>query len=86
MTVALKGTMVEVKNFLGEKVPRTMMVPANVKVTIKSEDITVEGINKEAAGQVAGSIEKLTKISHFDRRVIQDGIFITEKPHVRYHE
>ena len=86
MTVALKGNIVQVKNFLGEKVPRTLNVLPGVKVTISGEDITVEGINKESAGQVAGSIEKLTKISHFDRRVIQDGIFITEKPHVRYHE
>ncbi len=85
MTVALNGNKLTVKNFLGEKVPRVSEVPSDVKVTVAGEDITVEGINKESCGQVAGSIERLTKISHFDRRVIQDGIFITEKPHVRYN-
>lgn len=85
MTVALNGNKFTVKNFLGEKVPRVSEVPSDVKVTVAGEDITVEGINKESCGQVAGTIERLTKISHFDRRVIQDGIFITEKPHVRYN-
>ena len=86
MTVALNGNKLLVKNFLGAKVPRELIIGSDVKVTVAGEDITVEGINKESCGQTAGSIEKLTKISHFDRRVIQDGIFITEKPHVRYNE
>lgn len=84
MTVALSGNKVTVKNFLGEKVPRVTVIPSDVKVVIAAEDITVTGIDKEKCGQVAASIEQLTKISHFDRRVIQDGVFITSKPHVRY--
>lgn len=84
MTVELKGTTFTVKNFLGEKVPRSVTIPQGVKVQVKGQDITVEGIDKEACGQVAALLEQTTKISHLDRRVIQDGVFITEKPHVKY--
>ncbi len=84
ITVELKGSKFNVKNFLGEKVPRSLEIPTDVKVEIKDKKIIVSGIDKEKTGQVSASIEQLTKISHLDRRVIQDGIFITEKPHRRY--
>ncbi len=84
MTVEAKGQDFTVKNLLGEKVPRTYKIPQDVKVEIKGQEIVVTGIDKEKVGQVAGSLEQLTKITHLDRRVIQDGIFITEKPHRRY--
>lgn len=84
MTVALKGNIFSVKNFLGEKVPRSVTIPQGVKVQIKGQDITVDGIDKELCGQAAALIEQTTRISHLDRRVIQDGVFITEKPHKKY--
>lgn len=73
-----------VKNLLGERVPRVVKIPSDVKVEVKGKDIIVTGIDKEKTGQVAASLEQLTRITHFDRRVIQDGIYITEKPHRRY--
>lgn len=84
MTVALKGTTFSVKNLLGEKVPRTLQIASDVKVEIKGKDITVSGIDKEKVGQTAASIEQLCRITHLDRRVIQDGIYITHKPHRAY--
>jgi len=84
MTVALNGTTFSVKNLLGEKVPRTFEVPSDVTIKIAGKDITVEGIDKEKTGQVAANIEQLCRITHLDRRVVQDGIFITEKPHRVY--
>lgn len=84
MTVELKGQQLTVKNLLGEKQPRTLTIPQDVKVEIKEKDITVTGIDKERTGQVAAGIEQLTRITHLDRRVIQDGIYIVEKPHKRY--
>lgn len=84
ITTELKGDIFTVKNFLGEKVPRSVTIPQGVKVQVKGQDITVEGINKELCGQVAALMEQTTKISHLDRRVIQDGVFITEKPHRKY--
>ncbi len=84
MTVGLSGSKFEVKNLLGEKVPRTFEIPSDVKVEIKGKEIVVSGIDKEKTGQVAARIEQLTKITHLDRRVVQDGIFITKKPHKSY--
>jgi len=84
MTVTVAGNKLVVKNFLGEKVPREALIINGTNVVVSGADITVTGIDKEKCGQVAASIEQSTRITHFDRRVIQDGIYITEKPHVRY--
>ncbi|MFW5704483.1 MAG: 50S ribosomal protein L6 [Nanoarchaeota archaeon] len=86
VTVELKGDVFTVKNLLGEKVPRTCKVYPDVKVEIKGKDITITGIDKERTGQMAAMIEQLTRINHLDRRVIQDGIYITAKPHRVYTE
>lgn len=69
----------QIKNFVGEKKVRQMNLPKNVKVTIQDSDITVESPDIEVAGRVAGRIERLTAIPNKDRRVFQDGIYITEK-------
>jgi len=79
MTVALKGNVIEIKNFIGEVVPRRLTVKEGAKVKIDGEIITVEGIDKEITGQTAASIEKLTRRPGFDKRIFQDGIYITEK-------
>lgn len=82
--IEMKGQQFVVKNLLGEKVPRTYNISKDVKVEIKAKEIFVTGIDKEKVGQAAASIEQLTRITHLDRRVIQDGIFITNKPHRAY--
>ncbi|MAF34639.1 50S ribosomal protein L6, partial [Candidatus Woesearchaeota archaeon] len=79
MQVALQGSTLQVKNFVGEKHPREMNVPEGVKIEIKDTDITVESPDKELAGRVAGRIELLTRLTGKDRRIFQDGIYITEK-------
>lgn len=79
MNVSLKGNKLEIKNFIGEKVPRTLTIKDGAKVEIKGDTIEVTGINKELVGQTAASIEKLTKRPGFDKRIFQDGIYITEK-------
>ena len=69
-----------IKNFLGERKPRKAKILDKVEVNIKGEEIIVESHNKEGAGQTAANFEKITKVRSRDRRIFQDGIFITEKP------
>jgi len=79
MSVALKNGVVEIKNFIGEKVPRTLKLKAGADVKIEGDMITVYAVDKEIAGLTAGAIEKMTRRPGFDKRIFQDGIYITEK-------
>lgn len=80
MTLKKEGNKVLISNFLGEKIPRVAMVQDNVEVEIKGNDITVSSPDKIKAGQTASNLEKATKVKGRDRRIFQDGIYITEKP------
>ncbi|OYT39874.1 MAG: 50S ribosomal protein L6 [Desulfurococcales archaeon ex4484_58] len=68
---------VRIKNFLGEKADRiAKIVGDDVRVTVKGDDIIVEGIDIEHVGQTAANIELATKVRDKDRRVFVDGIYI----------
>jgi len=69
-----------VKNFLGEKKERRIKIAEGIDVKINKEEIELESIDIRKAGQCAADIEKGTKVRKKDRRIFQDGIFITEKP------
>lgn len=75
VTVEVKGDLVMIKNFLGEKTPRTAKIVGKTTVAIKGQDISVSGNDKEAVGQTASNIVKATKIVKKDVRVFQDGIY-----------
>ncbi len=80
MTAKIEGDELLLTNFLGEKSPRKAKILPGVQVNVKGSEMTLTSHNKEAAGQTAANIEKTTKIKNRDRRIFQDGIFITEKP------
>jgi len=79
MNVSVDKNELIVKNFLGEKVPRTMKIKEGVNVNVEGDNITVESSDKEKAGQCAASIEKLTKRTGYDSRIFQDGIWVVSK-------
>ena len=68
-----------VKNLLGEKVPRELTLKEGPKVKINDTIIEVTGCDKELVSQVAADIETLTKIRNKDKRIFQDGIYMTTK-------
>jgi len=77
---AVKGDTFVIENFLGEKSPRKTKILGDTKVTIKGDQVLLNGPNVEDVGQSAANIERATKIKGFDPRVFQDGIYIIEKP------
>jgi large subunit ribosomal protein L6 len=79
MTAAVKGSLLEIKNFIGETVPRIVKLPVGINVKVDGQFIIVEGISKELTGQTALSIEQATRRPGFDKRIFQDGIYIIEK-------
>lgn len=79
MNVTIGKDELVVKNYVGERVARSMKLPKGVEVKLNGRDITVDSADKDLAGTVASRIEGLTKRANFDRRRFQDGIYIVIK-------
>ncbi|MBN2066875.1 MAG: 50S ribosomal protein L6 [Candidatus Diapherotrites archaeon] len=79
MSISVKGSVVEINNFVGEKHPRVSKIRPNTTVEVKGKEVIVKGSSKEGVGQTAANLERATKVRGKDRRIYQDGIFIVEK-------
>lgn len=79
VSLEVKNNEAIIKNFLGEKIPRKAPIPDGVDVKIHGQEITITSADKELAGRAAANFEMATRISKRDRRVFQDGIFMTNK-------
>ena len=80
MNLTVKGDVVEIVNFLGEKKPRKSRIMPGCQVQAKGKDVIIKGHDKEAVGQTAGNLEKASRMTKKDRRRFQDGIYIVQKP------
>jgi len=79
MKVTIDKNHILINNFLGEKVPRKAKILAGVQVKVDGDEITLEGIDKELVSQSSANVELATRITNRDRRIFQDGCFITSK-------
>jgi len=79
MNVKQEGDKIVIKSFLGEKTDRYAKIAEDSKVDISGNKITVTSNNIEAAGKTATNLEKATRLTGRDRRIFQDGIFLTSK-------
>jgi len=79
ISVKVKEGMVSIENFTGERRPRMTKIIGDVKVSVKEDDVIVQGIDLEDVSQTAANIERATKVKSKDPRVFLDGIFIYEK-------
>ncbi len=80
MTVKVDKDNFIITNFLGEKVPRNAKILPGVEVKVTGTKVTISSADVEKAGQTAANIEKASTVTKKDRRIFQDGIFITKKP------
>lgn len=72
-------TAILIKNFIGERAPRTTHSVGDVKIKANKEEVIVSGVDKEAVGQTCANIQKLCKIKDKDKRVFKDGVYVFEK-------
>lgn len=79
MNVSVSAETLIIKNFLGEKSPRTLKLKKGVIVKVSGDTIEVESADIDLAGQQASDIEAATHKRNRDLRVFQDGIYLTEK-------
>ena len=79
MTVKAQGDIVTIENFIGERHPRTSKIVGGAKVSVKGDEVTITGVNKEDVGQTMANLEQATKIRGKDPRVFQDGIYLVSK-------
>jgi large subunit ribosomal protein L6 len=79
MTVKVQGKKIIIENFVGERKPRTTDIVGETKVTIKGDDITIEGTDLSEVSQTAANIQTATKIRNKDLRKFLDGIYVYSK-------
>lgn len=79
VTVKIKEDNVIIENFTGERSPRNAKIKGASKVTVKGEDVIVQGLNLEEVSQTAANMERATKVRRKDPRIFLDGIYIYER-------
>jgi len=79
ISVKVDGKKVVMENFTGERSPRIAKIMGETKVTIKGEDVIVQGLSIEQVSQTAANIQRATKIKIKDPRVFLDGVYVYER-------
>ncbi|VDP16970.1 unnamed protein product, partial [Soboliphyme baturini] len=86
VTLHENGTVVEIRNFLGEKVIRRVILPEGVSATLSSQlkdELILEGNDICLVSQAAARIQQSTSVKNKDIRKFLDGIYVSEKSFVQ---
>uniref|UniRef100_A0A060T794 ARAD1B17864p n=1 Tax=Blastobotrys adeninivorans TaxID=409370 RepID=A0A060T794_BLAAD len=76
------GSVVEIRNFLGEKRVRTVRVLEGVKAEVSSaqkDELILTGNSVENVSQTAADIQQICRVRNKDIRKFLDGIYVSEK-------
>ena len=75
------ATTIEIRNFLGEKVVRSVKMLEGVKIARSDakDEIILTGNDLEAVSQSAANINRSCKVHNKDIRKFLDGIYVSEK-------
>jgi len=79
MNVKLEDNKLSIHNFMGSSAPKIVKLTKGVDVSINGDIIIVKSADIELAGKTASNMEQATRLNNKDRRVFQDGVFITQK-------
>ncbi|MFQ6064923.1 MAG: 50S ribosomal protein L6 [Candidatus Bathyarchaeia archaeon] len=79
ISVKVRERTIAIENFTGERSPRIAKIMGDTKVSVKSEDVIVQGIDIEDVSQTASNIQSASKVKSKDPRVFLDGIFLYER-------
>ena len=75
VSIKIEGDKFLITNFLGEKKPRIAKIIGDTKIEVKGQDVILTGSNKEDVGQTCANIEQTCRLTKYDRRIFQDGIY-----------
>ncbi len=79
LTIKVQGQEVYIENFVGEKKARSVKILGDTKVTVKQDDVIIEGINVEDVSQTAANIQTKARVRNKDLRKFLDGVFVYSK-------
>lgn len=74
--VKVVGKEVHIENFLGERKARIAAILGETKITIKQDDIILEGIDIDDVSQTAANIQTRSRVKNKDLRKFLDGIYV----------
>ncbi|KAK4192677.1 ribosomal protein L6, alpha-beta domain-containing protein [Podospora australis] len=76
---------VEIRNFVGEKLVRTVVMQAGVEVEAskaQKDELILFGNSLEAVSQSAADIQQICRVRNKDIRKFLDGIYVSEKGNI----
>ncbi|MEW6528289.1 MAG: 50S ribosomal protein L6 [Candidatus Micrarchaeota archaeon] len=74
-TLEIKGNSINIKNLMGEKLPRTSKIIGKTKIDVKGQEVIISSPDKEALGQTIANFKRALRVRNKDCRIFQDGIY-----------